>query len=277
MFDDADPAAVAEGIKIAGYWNSGQDCTAASRVILGHGKVYDKLLTRRARGRGDEGGRPGDERGRRDGPGDLEGAAGARARLPRAGVRREGDTHRRRLERRPRLLRQADRRRGGRPGRRDRPERGLRPRRHRPALRRRRRGDRDGRTTSATGSPPRSSRRTSAARWPRRASSSSAPSGSTSTIPLVSEMPHGGFKESGYGKDMSLYSMEEYTRIKHVDGEAGRDPGVLDAGVGVDRGRLAALTAREARGLRARRVRARASSAERCAPLAARRRPDDAG
>src|SRR5262249_56674870 len=32
VFDDADPAAVAEGIKIAGYWNSGQDCTAASRV-----------------------------------------------------------------------------------------------------------------------------------------------------------------------------------------------------------------------------------------------------
>ena len=35
-------------------------------------------------------------------------------------------------------------------------------------------------------------------------------------FPLTSEMPHGGFKESGYGKDMSLYSMEEYTRIKHV-------------------------------------------------------------
>jgi len=34
--------------------------------------------------------------------------------------------------------------------------------------------------------------------------------------PLTSEMPHGGFKESGYGKDMSMYSMEEYTRIKHV-------------------------------------------------------------
>jgi 1-pyrroline dehydrogenase len=34
--------------------------------------------------------------------------------------------------------------------------------------------------------------------------------------PLTSEMPHGGFKESGYGKDLSLYSMEEYTRIKHV-------------------------------------------------------------
>ncbi len=35
-------------------------------------------------------------------------------------------------------------------------------------------------------------------------------------FPLTSEMPHGGFKESGYGKDMSMYSMEEYTRIKHV-------------------------------------------------------------
>jgi betaine-aldehyde dehydrogenase/aminobutyraldehyde dehydrogenase len=35
-------------------------------------------------------------------------------------------------------------------------------------------------------------------------------------FPLSPEMPHGGFKESGYGKDMSLYSMEEYTKIKHV-------------------------------------------------------------
>jgi len=35
-------------------------------------------------------------------------------------------------------------------------------------------------------------------------------------IPLVSEMPHGGFKESGYGKDLSVYSLEEYTVVKHV-------------------------------------------------------------
>lgn len=33
---------------------------------------------------------------------------------------------------------------------------------------------------------------------------------------LASEMPHGGFKQSGFGKDLSLYSMEEYTRVKHV-------------------------------------------------------------
>src|ERR1700751_4878979 len=43
VFDDADPEAVAAGIRLAGYWNSGQDCTAGSRVIAGP-KIYDKLL-----------------------------------------------------------------------------------------------------------------------------------------------------------------------------------------------------------------------------------------
>ena len=43
VFDDADPAQVAEAIKVAGYWNSGQDCTAASRVMAGP-RIYDKLL-----------------------------------------------------------------------------------------------------------------------------------------------------------------------------------------------------------------------------------------
>jgi betaine-aldehyde dehydrogenase len=35
-------------------------------------------------------------------------------------------------------------------------------------------------------------------------------------IPIVSEMPHGGYKQSGFGKDMSMYSFEEYTNVKHV-------------------------------------------------------------
>jgi betaine-aldehyde dehydrogenase len=35
-------------------------------------------------------------------------------------------------------------------------------------------------------------------------------------IPFPSDMSHGGFKESGYGKDLSMYSLEDYTRIKHV-------------------------------------------------------------
>jgi 1-pyrroline dehydrogenase len=43
VFDDADPEAVAQGIRLAGYWNSGQDCTAGSRVIAGP-RIYDKLL-----------------------------------------------------------------------------------------------------------------------------------------------------------------------------------------------------------------------------------------
>lgn len=40
-------------------------------------------------------------------------------------------------------------------------------------------------------------------------------------LPLTSEMPHGGYKESGVGKDMSMYSFEEYTQIKHVMIELG--------------------------------------------------------
>jgi betaine-aldehyde dehydrogenase len=35
-------------------------------------------------------------------------------------------------------------------------------------------------------------------------------------LPFVSEMPHGGYKQSGFGKDLSIYSLEEYTNIKHV-------------------------------------------------------------
>jgi betaine-aldehyde dehydrogenase len=35
-------------------------------------------------------------------------------------------------------------------------------------------------------------------------------------IPLASEMPHGGFKQSGYGKDLSVYALEDYTVLKHV-------------------------------------------------------------
>ncbi|MGL5863450.1 MAG: aldehyde dehydrogenase family protein, partial [Phycicoccus sp.] len=35
-------------------------------------------------------------------------------------------------------------------------------------------------------------------------------------IPIISEMPHGGAKGSGFGKDMSAYSFDEYTTVKHV-------------------------------------------------------------
>jgi betaine-aldehyde dehydrogenase len=35
-------------------------------------------------------------------------------------------------------------------------------------------------------------------------------------IPLASEMPHGGFKQSGYAKDLSIYALEDYTDVKHL-------------------------------------------------------------
>lgn len=35
-------------------------------------------------------------------------------------------------------------------------------------------------------------------------------------LPIVAEMPHGGFKQSGHGNDMSIYAVEEYTEIKHI-------------------------------------------------------------
>src|SRR6476661_2709383 len=44
VLDDADPATVAEAIKIGGYWNSGQDCTASSRILV-HKKVYDDVMS----------------------------------------------------------------------------------------------------------------------------------------------------------------------------------------------------------------------------------------
>jgi betaine-aldehyde dehydrogenase len=35
-------------------------------------------------------------------------------------------------------------------------------------------------------------------------------------MPIASEMPHGGYKQSGFGKDMSIYTFEDYTEVKHV-------------------------------------------------------------
>ncbi len=139
VFDDADPKAVAEGIRLAGYWNSGQDCTAGSRVIAGP-KIYDKLLEELV---------PQVESLKVGDPLDDATEMGSvisadqqarDPRLPRA--RLEGDDpHRRRHGLGPRLLRPADDRHRREADRRDRPERGVRAGRDGAALRRRRRGD----------------------------------------------------------------------------------------------------------------------------------------
>ena len=38
-------------------------------------------------------------------------------------------------------------------------------------------------------------------------------------IPLVAEMPHGGFEDQGYGKDLSTYSFDDYSHVEHRDGQ----------------------------------------------------------
>ena len=68
-------------------------------------------------------------------------------------------------------------------------------------------------------------------------------------IPFVSEMPHGGFKHSGYGKDLSMYGLEDYTRIKHVmsyigRGADARSDGILLVGAGGVGRAFAAIAAR---------------------------------
>jgi acyl-CoA reductase-like NAD-dependent aldehyde dehydrogenase len=144
VLDDADLDVVAEAIKIGGYWNAGQDCTAATRVIAGAG-VHDaavEAIVEAARSL--VVGPTTDERTEL-GPVISARAARAGPGLRRAGARRgRHGRHRRHAPRRRGLLLRAvgDHRR--RPGLRDRPARGVRPGRHGPAGDRPRGRGRDG-------------------------------------------------------------------------------------------------------------------------------------
>src|SRR5881398_659777 len=167
VFDDADPAAVAEGIKIAGYWNSGQDCTAASRVVAGP-RVYDRLLEELVPaveslhvGDPAEGGEiemgPVISKDQQDRVlGFLDRASGAKV------LTGGGSNGSRGFFVNPTVV--AD-----------------------------------------VGQQLNAARKLQFGTvW------------INDHIPLVSEMPHGGFKQSGYGKDLSSYSLEDYTQVKHV-------------------------------------------------------------
>ena len=137
VFDDADLDAVVEGIKIGGFFNAGQDCTAATRVIAGP-KIFDKLL-------GDlvpavESLKVGDPKADDTEMGPLVSEEQAervtgfvdRARKDGAKILTGGGT-----DQEGGLVVLADSRRAVRPGRRDREARGLRPGRHRAAVQRR--------------------------------------------------------------------------------------------------------------------------------------------
>ncbi len=225
VFDDADVAAAAEAIAAAGYFNAGQDCTAATRVLAAPG-IHDDLVAALAeQARGTRTGRPHDE-GAALGPvnsaAQLRTVLGFLDRLPdhadvRAGGHRAGGDLGGGFFVEPTVVA------GLREG-----DEAVTDEIFGPVITVQRFGDGDGggdggeadalRLANATRYGLASSIWTTdlarALRVSRRMDFGCV--WINTHIPLVAEMPHGGFKQSGYGKDLSAYALEDYTRVKHV-------------------------------------------------------------
>ena len=181
VFDDADLEAAAEAIAVAGYFNAGQDCTAATRVLAGPGIHDDFVAALAEQAQGTTHRRCPTTRtpttARSTTPPSSTGSAASSTGCPTTPRSLAGGVARAAT----RLLLRAHRRRRPAPGRRADPERDLRPGHHRAAVHRRGRGARAGPTASSTAWPPASGPRTTAGPCGCRAGSTSAASGSTPT------------------------------------------------------------------------------------------------
>ncbi|BEL07640.1 gamma-aminobutyraldehyde dehydrogenase [Actinoplanes sichuanensis] len=214
VFDDADVEAAAASIAEAGYFNAGQDCTAATRVLASAGVYDDFVAALAAQAREIKTGAPDQEDvlyGPVNNAGQLARVAGFIDRLPdhavlQAGGSQVGD---RGFFYSPTVvsgLRQDDEI--------------IQNEVFGPVITVQKFGDEDEAVAYANGveyalaSSVWTKDHGRAMRMTQRLDFGCV--WVNCHIPLVAEMPHGGFKHSGHGKDLSVYGFEDYTRIKHV-------------------------------------------------------------